>query len=187
VSTILICSECFEENTKCSVRCSRCGNQLTAPSLWSKPRTETSLVIGGLPINRAAMHALGNRSGPRRVTMLGVLAGVAILIIILQLSPTIKRAPNPIRNLRETLVTAHSIEVAWTSVDSYSNGLRFFAVRIAPTPGTDPLRGAHLVASDHGCMTGLSSGTRYVMSVTSVATNGLRSKSSVIYVTTKSL
>jgi hypothetical protein len=34
--------------------------------------------------------------------MWGVLAVVAILIIVLQLSPTIRRAPNPISDLRGT-------------------------------------------------------------------------------------
>ena len=187
MSTILVCSECFEENSKGSARCSRCGNQLAARSHWSQPQSHPSLAIGGMPINPEAMRALANRSGPRRITMLGVLAGVAILIIVLQLSPTIKRAPNPISKLHTTLVTAHSIDVTWTSIDSYSNGLRFFALRMAPTSGTDSVRGARFVGSSQGGLTGLSSGTRYVVSVTSVATTGLRSKSAVIYVTTKSL
>jgi hypothetical protein len=187
VSTILVCSECFEENPKGSVRCSRCGSQLTVPSLWRAARSPSPLSIGGLPINPEAMRALGNRSGPRRITMWGVLAVVAISIIVLQLSPTIRRAPNPISDLRATLITAHSIDVTWTSTDSYSNGLQFFALRMAPNSGTNLKRESRYVVSNQAGITGLSSGTRYVVSVTSVATNGMRSRPAVMYVTTKRL
>jgi hypothetical protein len=119
--------------------------------------------------------------------MLGVLAGVAILIIVLQLSPTIRRAPNPISDFHPTLITAHSIDVTWKSIDSYSNGLRFFALRMAPTSGTGPKHATRFVVSNQAGITGLSSDTRYVVSVTSVAVNGMRSRPDVIYVTTKSL
>ena len=118
--------------------------------------------------------------------MWGVLLGVALLIIVLQLSPTSKRAPNPIVDLHATLVTSHSVAVAWKSVDTYANGLRYFAVQITSRPESNPLRGAALVGIDAGSKSGLTSGTSYVISVTSVATNGAQSKPTVLYVVTKS-
>ena len=131
------------------------------------------------------MLELKDRELPRRTTLLGVLGAVAILIFVLQLSPTTKRAPTPIQDLHATLVTDHSITVAWQSTDRTSDGLRFFAVRISRTLGSDPINGAALVTTNTSGANGLLTRTRYVVSVTSIATNGRRSATDVIDVTTK--
>jgi hypothetical protein len=184
VSTPAVCPECLEESPVQSSRCSRCGTSLGAARPIPRTEPKSPLAIGGLPFNREGILELKDRSVPRRKTLLGALGAVAILIFVLQLSPTTKRAPTPIRDLHATWVTTHSIAVAWQSTDRTSDGLRFFAVRISQTLGSDPTRGAALVTTNTSGTNGLLSGTRYVVSVTSVATNGRRSAADVIYVTT---
>jgi hypothetical protein len=75
--------------------------------------------------------------------------------------------------------------VTWNSSDRTSDGLRFFAVRISQTLGSDPTKGAALVTTVSSGVSGLLPRTTYVVSVTSIATNGRRSATDVIYVTTK--
>ncbi len=122
---------------------------------------------------------------PRRTTILGTLGAVAILMVVLQLSPTTSRAPTPIHDLHATSVTEHSIAVTWKSTDRTSDGLQFFAVRISRTPGSDPTKDATLVTNSTSSTGGLLARTTYVVSVTSVATNGRKSATDVIYVTTE--
>jgi hypothetical protein len=185
VSALVVCPDCFEESSIESTRCSRCGTSLGVARPVPRTEPKSPLTIGGLPFNREGLLDLKDRVVPRRTTVLGALGVVTILMVVLQLSPTTKRAPTPIHDLRATLVTDHSIAVTWNSSDRTSDGLRFFAVRISQTLGSDPTKGAALVTTVSSGVSGLLPRTTYVVSVTSIATNGRRSATDVIYVTTK--
>lgn len=185
MSSIVVCPDCFEENVKGSVRCARCGVDFSATRQIPRQNAEAPLTIGGMPFNRAAMEEIVKSRAPRRITILGVLAVVAVLIAVLQLSPTMKRAPTQVRNLRTTLVTSHAIYVAWTSSDTYSNGLSFFALQAVETSSGGPQHRGRLLSTTSGSFTGLLRHTNYVITVTSFATNNTHSPTAVIYVTTQ--
>ena len=185
MSGIAICPQCFEENPSGSSRCARCGHQLDVRPGRLQPSPEVPRVIGGLPVNQQAMHDMRERLVPRRISILGVLVVVAALIVVLQITPVSKKAPTPIRGLHATLVTNDSIGVTWTSHDRISNGLRYFAVQITEGVPANPVAFSQLVTISIDDVTGLKPDTAYVVSVTAVATNGRRSPTAAIDVTTK--
>ncbi len=184
MSSIAVCPQCFEESPGGSPRCARCGHELVARRGGVRSSRETPLVVGGLPVNPQAMREMRDRLVPRKVTIAGVLVVVAALIVVLQLTPATKKAPTPIQRLHATLVTSDSIGVTWTSSDRPSNGLRYFALRVTEGVPADPVASASLMTTTIADVTGLKPNTAYVVSVTAVATDGRRSPTTAIDVTT---